>query len=198
MTNKFVYFLAILFLVFVFLARDAFASIGLVEIKSTTSDIHRCFVSSMLMPDSNFLLAVTCRDLLYPTDNSVAKYYLWSVPVDSNLQPIKLAELGFGRLELRTNVPFRELYVVLEKNFPGQKPTEAVVMRGVVRPLTFLDNPGVTTSTLVDYGETIIVPQNNLSFGEKISEALRRAGVALFLFVVVCVGLVFVVLKSKG
>lgn len=198
MVNKFVYLLIFLFLAFVFLVRSALASEGLVELKSITSDKHRCFVSSVLMPDSNFLLAVSCRDLLYPPDDSITRYSLWLVPVESGIQPIKIAELGLGRLELRTAVAFRELYVVLEKKFPGRRDTETVVMRGTVSPLTFLENPGTGTPVPEGYTDIPVVNKSDLGFTEKIGEAIKRAGVAFFLFVAVCVGLVFVVLKSKG
>ncbi|MCX7928511.1 MAG: hypothetical protein N2558_02395 [Patescibacteria group bacterium] len=200
MIDKTVYFLAVIFLLFVFLARGVFASEGVIELNSVTDDNHKCFVSSILMQDLNFLLAVTCRNLLYPGDNSVSKYSLWSVPLDNNASPVKLADLGWGRVEVRTNVPFKELYVVSEKQFPGQKSDQKIVMRGVVKPLSFLLNPGTPTPTPLGFSDVNFASQNNTieSLRDKVIKSFQNAGVAIFLIVLIFLVLIFVVFKSKG
>jgi hypothetical protein len=174
------------------------ASEGLVELRSQNNQEYKCFASSVLMQDLYFTMAVTCRDLLYPADNSVSKYVLWAVPAAGGA-PLRLAELGLGRLEVRTNIPFSELYVVFEQQRPSQiKADEEIVMRGTVQPLRFLDRPGTPTplpeGTIIDP----VITTDSLSFGEKISASLRQAGLVLFLLIVSVVGLVFVITKAKG
>lgn len=193
-----VFFAFLFFVIFIIVGeKKIFASEGFVELKGTASNSPRCFVSSLLMQDLNFLIAVTCRGLLYPGDNSVSRYFLWSVPVEGNAQPIKLGELGLGRLEVRSNVPFKELYVVHEKQSPGQKVSESIIMRGGVQKISFLDRSDFPTPTPSDISDILIV-DNSQNLIDKISEAFRNATVAFFLFIVVCVSLIFVIFKSKG
>ncbi len=185
------------------LAKDTYALEGITELRSTTGESYRCYATSILMQDQNFTILVSCRDLIYPAGKTVFSYVLWAQPVEGG-NPRKLGELGFGRLSAKMNEPFSSLFVTTEQN-PGGKPTGPTVMRGNVSPIGFLDRPTTPTPTSISSttgspqitGEITPTPQA-LSTSQKLSTALRRAGLAAFIALLALIGLVFAITRARG
>lgn len=118
----------------------AWASEGTAELVSTTGASTRCFVSSVMMRDLNHKLLVSCRDLIYPADSNLFTYVLWANPIEDR-GPAKLGELGFGKAEFNIKPAFSSLFVTKEAGGRVGSPSENVVMRGNVRPISFLEGP---------------------------------------------------------
>ncbi|GEM_PF-5569590 len=116
----------------------ASASEGIFELRNTAGQMARCWVASVLMPDFNYSVLVSCRDIIYPAGPELNSYILWATPVDGKGY-IKLGQLGRGKVEYKTPKQFVELFVTLEQNEGKNEPTTPAVMRGYLQKISFLD-----------------------------------------------------------
>lgn len=177
-------------------AKTTFASEGTVELRSTTDKDYRCFAVSLLMTTANYTINVSCRDLIYPPQPDLFAYVMWATPLEGNTT-VKLGELGFGKAKFETKVAFSNLFVTTEINRGTRRPEGEVVMRGNVESIAFLDRPTTPTPTLsVPEGEGEPA-QEELTTGQKLALALRRAGLVIFLALAATVGLVFILTRPK-
>lgn len=197
-------FITLVIAIFIFMALISFgasaakASQGLAELRSTTGEEYRCFVSSMIMQDLKFTLLISCVNLLYPADENIFRYALWANPLEGG-NPVFLGDLGLGKATFRIDRPFSSLFVTTEP--PGTKrPEGRVVMRGGIEPIGFLERQ--TTPTPTPEGEEAapeeVQEEENLTTREKLVLALRRAGVVAFVALIALIGLVFVITRSRG
>jgi len=190
-------FVIISFIVGLFLlAKTSYASEGLVEIRSETDKDYRCFAASLLQANASYRVIISCRDLIYPPQPDLFTYIIWATPLDGG-NPVKFGELGIGKASFETKVAFSNLFVTTERNRGVKRPEGQVVMRGSVESISFLDNPTTPTPTLsVPEGEKEPT-QEKLTTGQKLSLALRRAGLVIFLALAATVGLVFILTRPK-
>jgi hypothetical protein len=184
-----------------YLADELIASEGTVELRSTTGNNYRCYTSSLLMQDLNYTILVSCRDLIYPAGFDIFNYVLWATPADGD-KPIKLGKLDFGKKQFRIKKAFSNLFITTEQDAGVRSPAGEVVMRGGVQPISFLASP--TTPTPTPEGQEAEEELAKAKTGEpssvreRLSLALRRAGVvAVFAFAAV-LGLIFVITRSRG
>lgn len=187
----------ILFIVgLILLAKTTFASEGTVELRSTTDKDYRCFAASLLMENASYKVIVSCRDLIYPPQPDLFTYIMWATPLDGN-NPVKYGELGIGKASFETKESFSNLFVTTERNRGVRRPEGQVVMRGGVASISFLDRPTTPTPTSsVPKGEGEPA-QEELTTGQKLALALRRAGLVIFLALAATVGLVFILTRPK-
>lgn len=122
------------------LASAAWAKEGAVELKSTTGAASRCFAASILLQSSRYRIVVSCRDLIYPPAQELLYYVLWA-NTEAGGNPTRLGDISFGKAEFTFNRPFTSLFVTKEANARPRGPSENVVMRGEVRPISFLEGP---------------------------------------------------------
>lgn len=150
------------------------------------------------MPDQAYRVLVSCRDLLYPAGENIFSYIMWASPTGGG-NPIKLGALGFGKAEFKTKNGFSSLLVTTEVNPKVKKPSGDIVMQGGVQPISFLERP--TTPTPTPEGEVseeeAEVPSEQLTAGQRLISALKRAGVVILLALVAVIGLVFVLTRPK-
>lgn len=196
----------IIFVVFAFAALSFLgvkivkASVGNIELNTTTSESYRCFASSHRLKDQNFHLLVTCRNLIYPAGDFIFSYVMWATP-SAGGNAVKLGELGLGVAEFKTKTAFSNLFVTTEQDTRARAPSGPVVMRGNVQPFTFLDRP--VTPTPSPEGEKAEIEElempdtETLSTREKLLQGLRRAGLAALLAIVGIIGLVFVLTRPR-
>jgi len=183
--------------IFFFFTKEAFASEGTIEMLSTTDERYRCWVASVRMQNQEFRIVFTCRDLIYPVDDNVFNYMLWTTPVDGS-KPVKLGVLGLGKGEFRTQKPFSALFVTTEKSKDVRSPQSPVVMRGSVESLeSFFGQPPTPTPT-PSPEEEVKEEGQELTTRQKLLLALRRAGIAALIALVAIIGLVFVITRSRG
>jgi hypothetical protein len=184
--------------------REAYASEGFVELRSTVGQDTRCWASSLLMQDNAFTVTISCRDLIYPADVQVKRYIVWAVPTTGK-DYINLGELEYGKRTFRTDKPFSTLLVSTETN-PGRAPAGTIVMRGNIQPISFLQRPTTPTPTTanaqISGSENQQTDQNQaaktLTTREKLVAAFKKAGVAALLALIALIGLIFVITRSRG
>jgi len=189
-------------LLFAFAKRVA-ASEGTFELESTTRDSYRCFAASLLLESRKYKVVITCRNLIYPPNEELFSYLLWTNTTADN-KTIKLGSLGIGKATFDTNKSFNQLFVTIEKDKNARAPSGTVVMRGNLQKLEFLENiqsptpteEGASEETAQDIQEE--EEQQPLSTRDKLLTGLKRAGLIAFFALVALIGLVFVVSRSRG
>ncbi|MCX7928618.1 MAG: hypothetical protein N2558_02950 [Patescibacteria group bacterium] len=177
--------------------------------RSLTTDSYRCYSTSILMQDSNYLVSVTCRNLKYPADNSILYYILWATPTNES-PPIKLAELGLGRISVKTKIPFKNLFVTIENDPKAKYPTGKMVMKGDIEPISFLEpnikesvtptnvNLNLTNTETYSAQNQEQVTKEKSNPKEKLFSAMQRASIVAAIVLVILVGIIFAVSKAKG
>lgn len=199
--SLFIFTLGTLFLV----VRNAIASEGTIELRSTGSESYRCFVASIRMKDLEYRIPFSCRNLIYPADENIFNYILWATPIEGG-NPVKLGALALGKGEFKTKTTFSSLFVTIERSSETKTPTGRVVMRGEVKPIKFLEEVETPTPTPskkeaeeITPGEEVMEePQQELSTRQKFLLALRRAGIAALFALVALIGLIFVITRARG
>ena len=145
------------------------ASEGVIELDNVIGESARCFAVSILMPDYNYRILMSCRDLIYPVGDNVFKYLVYAVPVEGK-RDNQLGELGVGKAQFSSRDQFYSLYVVREKGQIGsQKAQQTVVMRGNVSRIKYLD-----TGEQGEIGPTI-APSPTPEKSQQPSQASRLA-----------------------
>lgn len=187
------------------------ATEGIFQLRSTNREPYRCYASSIMMQDATYTVLVSCRDLIYPADDRVFYYVLWATPQDGG-NPIRLGDLGFGRLGTEVKIPFTNLFVTTESDDRARVPSGTVVMRGNAERIAFLDRGTTNTPTPnttvtatqdsnSDQSQQDVTPtpeEEGASTGEKLMIALRRAGLAAFLALIAIIGLIFAITRARG
>lgn len=140
--KKFLALFILTLALFGFATKSASASEGIVELRNTVGGQSRCFATSVLMPDFNYNVLITCRDLIYPVSSEVLTYIVWATPLNSR-DAIKLGELNFGKVQFKTKTSFSNIFITQEKddNKNVKFPAGQVAMRGNVQAIEFLDRP---------------------------------------------------------
>jgi hypothetical protein len=177
------------------------ASEGTFELRSTNQNTYRCFAASLQMQNLMYQVTVSCREIVYPVDETIYSYILWANPVDGS-KPVKLGPINLGKAEFSVKPPFDSLFITNEQN-PGVKdPTGDVVMKGSIKPITFLEKPGTPAPTEQPGQKGTTSPQksttNTQSLRDKLLTGLKRAGLASALALVAILGLVFVLTRPRG
>ena len=130
--------------IFFLSAGQASASEGIIQLRNTIGGQSRCFAESVLMPDFNYTVLVSCRDLVYPVSSELLSYVLWASPIDGG-SPIKLGDLSLGKVEFKTKTAFANLFATQERDNGVKNPGGPLVMRGSVEQIPLLQNPNLAT-----------------------------------------------------
>ena len=152
-------------LVFLLTTGKVEASEGTVERTGTTD--ARCYASSVMMSNFQYKILASCQNLKYPASPVKFAYLFWAIPIEGGGSQ-KLGALGVGKAEYATNKAFSELFVTAEKDDKARDPSNDVIMRGKVRPITLLTTGEPETS------EPSITPSEEEeaeSFGEILEKA---------------------------
>jgi len=185
--------------VFLFLsAVSVFASEGTFELRSTDSNNYRCFVASLQMQNLTYNVAISCREIVFPLDTTIYSYILWANP-SSGGSPIKIGNIGLGRAQFSTKTNFSSLFITGEQNPNVKVPTGNVIMKGSIKPITFLETetPTTTSSPGEQSVSPTLTPGPQTSLRDRILTGLKRAGLATGLALVAIFGLVFVLTRPK-
>lgn len=193
----------LILLTFVF-AKDSHASEGTIELTSQTDEPYKCYASSLRMQNLEYRIPFSCRNLIYPVDETIFNYVMWANTKDGG-KTIKLGALGLGKGEFKTKTPFVTLFVTTERKKDTKTPTGRVVMRGNVQPIEFLESEITPTPTPPPDSEESANEEiqeeeikQEITTREKLILALKRAGIAALFALVALIGIIFVVSKSRG
>jgi len=178
------------------------ASEGTFDIRSTDSNEYKCFAASLQMQNLNYKTIISCRNILFPIDTTIYSYILWANPKDGGAA-IKIGSIGLGRGEYAIKPAFTSLFITAEQNPNVKAPTGKIVMKGSIKPITFLEKE---TTTSEEEGEKIEnggsktptpTPSQKTSVRDRLLTGLKRAGLASGLALIAILGLVFVLTRPK-
>ena len=178
------------------------ASEGTFELRSTDDNNYKCYAASLLMQNLNYKIILSCRNILFPVDETIFTYMLWANP-SAGGKPVKIGSVGLGKGEYATKVAFASLFVTTEQNVNTKEPAGNVVMKGSIKPILFLEKEITDSSDeKTEDGEEEISPSptpkvSNLSTRERLITGFKRAGLATGLALVSILGLVFVLTRPR-
>ena len=204
-------FLTILFsAIMLFTPRSASASEGIIELQNISGRGERCYAMSLLIQNFSYQILVDCRNLIYPLESSQSAYVIWATPLQTTGVPpgtnvVRLGELGFGKIMIRSIYPFSGLFVTTELNSYTRIPTGPIVMQGDVHPISFLEGiiptliPQITQKPK-GFGEILkLTPSPTPKSGGLVSgivTALIILGAIIFFFVIVGI-IIFIMYRSR-
>lgn len=191
---------------FVMSPKQAAASEGQFELANTVGENTRCYALSVLLQNGTYNVVVTCRNLIYPSDENNSMYILWS---RNGNDIVKLGSLALGKASFNTKTAFNQLFVTLEVTDRVNEPSNRVVMRGNLRDIAFLAevatptptvarnaNATITESQPEDLGNPPVIPA--LTTREKLLIGLKRSSVIAGAALLGLIGLIFVITRSRG
>lgn len=177
------------------------ASEGTFELRSTDVNKYKCFAASLQMQNLTYKVLISCRNIIFPVDDTIYTYVLWANPKDGG-NVLKLGSIGLGRGEYSVKSAFTSLFVTAEQNGAVKAPAGKVVMRGSIKPVTFLEKeitvtPGSDTDKNQENEETVEPTPTKSSVRDRLLTGIKRAGLASGLALVAILGLVFVLTRPK-
>lgn len=116
------------------------ANEGLVSMSNLIGGNTRCFASSIMMTNFRYKILVSCRDIVYPAPAgaNLFTYVLWAQIGDDKYE--NLGTLGVGRGEYETKNQFSSLFVTQEQDAKVRRPSDRLIMRGLIEPITLLED----------------------------------------------------------
>ncbi len=200
--------ISICFLLSLVYAKSVLATEGLYEMTSVQGDPARCLIYVVRMQNLDYDALVSCRDLLYPVDESVNNYVVWATPIRVPQDrrepgPMKLGSLSYGKVNFIAKRPFSNIYVTTESNPNVKEPTGSIVMQAIPKSVPFLDKPTTPTpSPKEEAGKPEkaedVQPTTVKSLKDKLILGFKRAGLAAVFALVAVGGLVFVLTRPRG
>lgn len=183
------------------------ASEGTAEVISTTGRA-RCLATSVLMQNRRYKVVVSCRDLIYPPTPDLLTYMVWATPVGGG-NPERLGELGVGKAEFTTNTAFSDLLVTTETDNRVRSPSDRVVMRGNIQPVSFLESaveaaqapPAEREEPAEEFGEMIEEPTPTPTptpEQPRVLSGLQRAGIIFIIVVFVLILIIAAITRARG
>ena len=188
------------FILLIFSFKLVSATEGTFELRSTDTNNYKCFAASLQMQDLNYTILLSCRNLIFPLDETIYSYILWANP-ESGGNAFRIGLVNLGRGEYKVKPAFTSLFITAEQN-PGVKnPTGKVVMKGSIKPITFLEKEVTSeeeSNENAGAASPTPTPQTlKPSIRDRILSGLKRAGLATGLALVAILGLVFVLTRPK-
>lgn len=115
------------------LSRPVMANEGVVVMKSAGAS-GACFASSVYVGGS-YRVLVTCRDLKVALSPELTRYVVWLTDEKGGTK--KLGEIANGKLSASSTNKFLALFVTIETDGYGNKPSDAVLLSGPVQTINF-------------------------------------------------------------
>lgn len=172
------------------------ASEGIYNLTNRVGEDARCFAFAELMPDQNFKILVSCRDIIYPGGTEVFNYVVWATPVSGG-NPTRLGTLDLGKVELRSKTAFGGLFVTKEKTENPRSPEGETIMQGAWEPVPLLEDRRQNVSSRPDseLGETLVTPSPSPA-PKKRANIFQLGGIAAFIGLFLTMLLVFVITRK--
>ena len=93
-----------------------------------------CFAASVFV-DGTYRILATCRDLKTALSPEQNRYVVWST--GENGKTKRIGEIINGKLSTGTDNKFTELFVTAESDGYGSKPSDNILLTGVVQTINF-------------------------------------------------------------
>lgn len=196
-------FMVLIFSILFFSALNkSFASEGTFELRSTDSNNYKCFAASLQMQNLNYKIIISCRNILFPIDTTIYSYILWANPKDGG-NTFKIGTIGLGRGEYAIKPAFTSLFITAEQNPAVKEPVGKVVMKGSIKPITFLEKevtPTEEEAKTETGGTNTPTPTSTTQktpIRDRLLTGIKRAGLASGLALIAILGLVFVLTRPR-
>lgn len=125
------------------LSRPVMANEGVVMMKGAGTS-GACFAASVFV-DGTYRVLTTCRDLKVALSAELNRYVVWLTEEKGKVK--KLGEIVNGKMSASSNTKFIELFMTVETDGYGNKPSDSVLMSGPVQTINFESaefRPGAT------------------------------------------------------
>ena len=114
-------------------AKPALANEGVFRLLGPSEDGGSCYAASVYI-DGSYKILMTCRGLRMALDPVRNKYVVWA---NSGEKKPRLGEIVNGKLSASLADKFESLFVTLEPDAYGSKPTGVVALTGNVETIDF-------------------------------------------------------------
>lgn len=94
-----------------------------------------CFAASVFV-DGTYRILATCRDLKTALSPEQNRYVVWSTGETGKTR--RIGEIVNGKLATGTDTKFTSLFVTAETDGYGSKPSDSVLLSGVVQAINFV------------------------------------------------------------
>lgn len=187
--------LMVLLPIFLFIiSSDAHASEGETYLSSQDGSASECKAYSVLMPNLSFEILMTCRNLIYPGNANQFNLIAWAEPSDGG-NPIRLGELGVGKVQFDTNEAFSRIFVTREGSSRPRNPGTNVVMSGSVEPIPFRNGSQPQARPTSESVQTPTPTPATAQTGNFFSRLFSPGRIVAFLGVILLLVLVFVLTR---
>jgi len=125
------------------LTRPVMANEGVVMMKNPGVS-GACFAASVFV-DGTYRVLVTCRDLKMALSPEQNRYVVWLTEEKGKVR--RLGEIVNGKMSASSNTKFTELFVTVETDGYGSKPSDSVLLSGPIQTINFESTefkPGAT------------------------------------------------------
>jgi hypothetical protein len=85
--------------------------------------------------DGTYRVLATCRDLKIALAPEQNRYVIWLTAENGKVR--RLGEIVNGKMAMNTDSKFVDLFVTAETDGYGNKPSDSVLLTGVVQPINF-------------------------------------------------------------
>ena len=116
-----------------FLPKSVLANEGTVNLRSGGTN-GACFAASVFV-DGTYRILITCRELKTALSPEKNRYVAW-VEDDGGKQK-SLGEIVNGKLATLTSEKFIKMFITAETDGYGNKPSEDVLLTGLIQPIDF-------------------------------------------------------------
>ncbi|MFZ3069486.1 MAG: hypothetical protein WA052_04225 [Microgenomates group bacterium] len=93
-----------------------------------------CFAASVFV-DGTYRILATCRDLKTALSPEQNRYVVWSTGETGKTR--RIGEIVNGKLATGTDTKFTSLFVTAESDGYGSKPSDSILLSGVVQAINF-------------------------------------------------------------
>ncbi len=117
----------------IILARPVMANEGVVLLRGAGSG-GACFATSVFV-DGTYRILATCRDLKIALSPEQNRYVVWSTTEAGKTK--RIGEIVNGKLATSSDTKFTNLFITAETDGYGSKPSENVLLTGVLQTINF-------------------------------------------------------------
>ena len=187
-------------------AKPALANEGVFHLVGPSEDGGSCYAASVYI-DGSYKILMTCRGLRMALDPVRNKYVVWA---NAGEKKQRLGEIVNGKLSASLADKFESLFVTLEPDAYGSKPTGVVALTGNVETIDFgkgvVDSglaptvtPVITGAPLDDRGA--VVPTVTPGASGRLTSVVVGIGKAIlfgFILLLIVVGVMSFLARRKN
>ena len=181
---------------FFFLVRPVLANEGVIRLVGPSEEGGSCYAASVYI-DASYKILVTCRGLRMALDPVRNKYVVWA---NAGEKKPRLGEIVNGKLAAGIADKFEALFITLEPDAYGSKPTGVVALTGGVETIDFGKGVAVITAAPLD-DRGAVVPIVTPGASGRLTNVVVGIGKAIllgFVLLLIVVGVMSFLARRKN